>query len=63
MLSTRVAKTYREEGVIEVEDLGAHKVLGLNSAENNDVAPNALVTKDTNTAVSVQTSKSLRDLK
>ena len=58
----RQCPTHREESVIEVEHLGAHEVLGTDSTENDNVAPNTLITKDTNTAVSVQTSKGLRDL-
>lgn len=54
--------THREEGVIEVEDLCAHEVLGTDSTEDDDVTPNTLITKDTNAAVSVETSKGLRDL-
>lgn len=54
--------TYREEGVVEVEHLCAHEILGTNSTENDDVTPNSLITKDTNTAVSIETSKGLRDL-
>jgi len=54
--------TYREELVIKVEHLRTHEVLCLDSTENDDVAPNALVTKDTNTAVSIDSSESLGDL-
>jgi hypothetical protein len=55
--------THLKEGSAEVENIGAHEVLGLNGTENHNVAPNALVTENTNTAVSVKTSKGLRDLK
>ena len=55
--------THHEERVIEVKTLRAHEILGANSAEDDDVAPHSLVTKNTNTAVSVDSSKGLRDLK
>lgn len=54
--------THLEESVIEVEDLGAHEVLGANSTENDDVTPNTLIAEHANTTVSVKTSKGLRDL-
>lgn len=55
--------THCEEFVVEVEHLCAHEILGANSAEDDDVAPHTLVTKNTNTAVSIETSKGLRDLR
>ena len=63
-MAQRIKKkmTHREEGVIEVEHLCAHEVLGTDSTENDDVTPNTLVTEDTDTAVSIKTSKGLRDL-
>ena len=54
--------TYREELVIKIEHLRTHEVLCLDSTENDDIAPNALVTKDTDTAVSIDSSESLGDL-
>lgn len=54
--------TYHEERVIEIKHLCAHEILGLNSTEDDDVAPHSLVTKDTNTAVGIDSSKGLRDL-
>lgn len=51
-----------EELSAEVKDIGAHEILGLNSAKNDDVAPNTLVTENTNTAVGIKTRKRLRDL-
>ena len=54
--------TYPEESVIKVKHLRAHKVLGTNSAKNDNVSPNSLITKDTNTTVCVQTSKGLGNL-
>lgn len=54
--------TNLEELSAEVEDIGAHEILGLNSTENDDVAPNSLITENTDTAVSIKTSKGLRNL-
>jgi hypothetical protein len=51
-----------EELSAEVKDVGAHEILSLNSAKNDDVAPNTLITENTNTAVSIKTRKRLRDL-
>lgn len=56
------ANTHLKEGVIEVKHICAHEIFGLNSTENHDVTPNSLITKDTNTAVSIETSKGLRYL-
>lgn len=53
---------YPEEGVVKVEHLGAHEVLGTDSAEDYDVTPNALITKNTNTTTSIKTSKGLGHL-
>lgn len=51
-----------KEGVLEVKDVCAHEILGTNSTENHDVTPNSLVTKNTNTAISIETSEGLRYL-
>lgn len=48
--------------MVEVEHLRAHEVLCLDSTENDDITPDTLVAKDTNTAVSIDSSESLRDL-
>lgn len=53
---------YLEEGVVKVKHLSAHEVLGTNSAEDDDVTPNALITKNTNTTASIKTSKGLGHL-
>jgi hypothetical protein len=53
---------YLEEGIIKVEHLSAHKVLSADSTEDNDITPNALITKDTNTTVRVKTGEGLGDL-
>lgn len=55
--------THRKEGVVEVEHLSAHEILGTDSTEDDDVTPNTLVTKDTNTTVGIETSEGLRDLR
>lgn len=55
--------THSKEGVVEVEHLGAHEVLGTDSTEDDDVTPNTLITEDTNAAVSIETSEGLRDLR
>jgi hypothetical protein len=55
--------THRKEGVVEVEHLSTHEILGANSTEDDDVTPNTLIAKDTNTAVSIETSEGLRDLR
>ena len=54
--------TYSEEGVVEVEYLRAHEIFGTDGAENHDVTPNSLITKNTNTTASIETSKGLRYL-
>ena len=54
--------TYSEEGVVEVEYLRAHEIFGTNSAENDDIPPDSLITKNTNTTVSIETSIGLRYL-
>lgn len=54
---------YLEEGVVKVKHLGAHEVFGTNSAEDDDVTPNALITKNTNTTASIKTSKGLGHLR
>jgi hypothetical protein len=51
--------TYHEEGVVEVEHLRAHEIFGTNSAENHNVTPNSLITKNTNSTASIETSKGL----
>ena len=64
-MASKVGRKYLtnlQEGVVEVEDIGAHEVLGLDSAQDDDVSPDALVTENTNTAVSIKTSKGLRNL-
>jgi hypothetical protein len=48
--------------VIEIEHLCAHEIFGADGPENHDIAPNSLVTKDTNTAASIKTSIGLRYL-
>lgn len=48
--------------MIEVEHLRAHEIFGTNSAENDDIAPNSLITENTNTAVSIEASIGLGDL-
>lgn len=58
-----LGRTHLEEGVVEVKYLRAHEILGTNSAENHDVTPDSLITKDTNTAASIETSKGLGYLK
>lgn len=55
--------TYHEEGVVEVEHLRAHEIFGTNSAENHNVTPNSLITKNTNTTASIETSKGLSYLR
>lgn len=55
--------THLEECIIEVENLCTHEILGANSTENDDVTPDTLITENTNTAVSIETSKGLRDLR
>lgn len=59
----RTDVTHSEELAAEVEDLGTHEVLSLDSTQDDDVTPNTLVTENTNTAVSVETGISLRDLR
>jgi hypothetical protein len=53
---------YLDEGVIKVKHLSAHEVFGTNSAEDYDVTPNALITKNANTTASIKTSKGLGHL-
>lgn len=55
--------THLEESIVEVEYLRAHEILGTDSTENNNVAPNTLVTENTNTAVGIETSKGLGNLR
>ena len=50
---------YHEEMVVEVEHLRAHEIFGTNSAEDHDITPNSLITKNTNTTVGIKTSKGL----
>jgi hypothetical protein len=51
--------TYHKEGVVKVEHLRAHEIFGTNSAENHNVTPNSLITKNTNTTAGIETSKGL----
>lgn len=51
-----------EEGVIEVKHVCAHEIFSTNGTENDDVTPNSLITKDTNTAISIETGEGLGDL-
>jgi hypothetical protein len=53
---------YLEERVVKVEHLSAHEVLGANSTEDDNVTPDTLISKNTNTAASVKTSEGLRHL-
>jgi hypothetical protein len=53
---------YLEERVVEVEYLGAHEVLSANSTEDDNVTPDTLISKNTNTAASVKTSEGLGHL-
>lgn len=55
-------RAYLEESIIEVKHVCAHEIFGADSTENHDVTPNSLITENTNTTVSVKTSKSLGDL-
>lgn len=55
--------THLEESIVEVEYLRAHEILGTDSTENDNVAPNTLVTEDTNAAVGIKTGKGLGDLR
>lgn len=48
--------------MIKVKHLGAHEVFGTNGAEDDDVTPNSLITKHTNTAASIETGIGLRYL-
>lgn len=50
---------HHQEPVVEVQPLGARKILGSNSTENDEVTRDALVTENTNTAVGFETSKGL----
>lgn len=54
--------THHEEGVVKVKHLRAHEIFRTNSAENHDVTPNPLITKNTNSTASIETSKGLRYL-
>jgi len=53
------ARNLHKKGVVEVEHLRAHEIFGTNSAENHNVTPNSLITKNTNTTASIETSKGL----
>lgn len=53
---------YLEERVVKVEHLGAHEVLSANSTEDDNVTPDTLISKNTNTAASVKTSEGLGHL-
>lgn len=55
-------RIYLKEGVVEVEHLSAHEVLGANSAEDHNVTPDACITKDTNTPVGIEASEGLGNL-
>jgi hypothetical protein len=48
--------------MIKVETLSTHEILRPDGAENDDITPNSLITKNANTAACIETGIGLRYL-